>query len=54
MPSFYYCFKRALTAYGSSGSGSDTLYVSDGVRKSLEGQKYCPVTITEGQFCVLK
>lgn len=50
---FLLLFQKALTAYGSYGVGSDTLYVTDGVRNSSEGQKDCPVTVTKGQFCVL-
>lgn len=44
--------QNSSTACGSSGAGSDTLYVTDAIRKSSEGQKDCPVTITERQFCV--
>lgn len=53
VPGFDYRFKRALTARGRSGAGRDALYVTDGVRRSSEGRKDCPITITKGQLCVL-
>lgn len=54
VPGFNYRFRRALTARGrSEGAGRDASDVTDGVRKSSEGRKDCPVAITEGQLCVL-
>lgn len=50
---FHYCFKRALTAQSSSGTGSDTLCITDSIRKSSESPKVCPVIITKRQFCAL-